>query len=173
MRHYIEQNNAMARYKGRFAADNDGTRHPLKALTRAEKAALGVYEAERVEAEPPSQWHRQTDVEREIDGDVVKETPVFEPMSHEQIKNHLRSAVEDHVEDTAQSRDYSSAVSLASYTASTREPWAAEAQAFVQWRDDVWEYVFARLAAVESGEDDPPESAEALIADLPEMVWPE
>ena len=91
----------------------------------------------------------------------------------EQTKERLRRAVEDHVEQTAQSRDYSSAVSLASYTASTREPWAAEAQAFVQWRDAVWEYVFARLAAVESGEDDPPESAEALIADLPEMVWPE
>lgn len=173
MRHYIEKNNAMARYKGRFATDNGGTRHPLKALTRAEKAAMGVYEAERVEAEAPSQWHRQTDVERQLDGDVVKETPVFEPMPPEQIKDRLRRAVEDHVEDTAQSRDYSSAVSLASYTASTKPDWSAEAQAFVQWRDDVWEYVFARLAAVESGEDEPPESAEALIADLPAMVGPE
>ena len=91
----------------------------------------------------------------------------------ERIKDRLRRAVEDHVEETARERDYSSAVSLASYTASTKPKWAAEAQAFVQWRDDVWEYVFQRLAAVESGEDEPPESAEALIADLPAMVWPE
>ena len=100
-------------------------------------------------------------------------TPPPEPQSLEQIREGLRRAVEDHVEETAQSRDYSSAVSLASYTASTREPWAAEAQAFVAWRDDVWEYVFARLAAVESGEDEPPESAETFTQDLPAMVWPE
>ena len=100
-------------------------------------------------------------------------TPPPEPQSPEQIKERLRRAVEEHVEETAQSRDYSSAVSLASYTASTKPDWSAEAQAFVQWRDNVWEYVFQRLAAVESGEEEPPEIAEALIADLPAMVWPE
>ena len=171
--HYTTQNGLITRYTSRFAVDANGTRHPLKALTRAEKAALAVYEAERVEAEPPSQWHRQSDVERQIDSDVVKETPVFEPMSPEQIKERLRLNVEDHVEQTAQSRDYSSAVSLASYTSSTKADWAAEAQAFVKWRDDVWEYVFTRLAAVESGEEEPPESAEAFIQNLPAMVWPE
>ena len=100
-------------------------------------------------------------------------TPPPEPQSPEQIKERLRRAVEDHVEETARERDYSSAVSLASYTSSTKSDWAAEAQAFVKWRDDVWEYVFIRLAAVESGEEEPPESAEAFIQDLPVMVWPE
>ena len=171
--HYTTQNGLITRYTSRFAVDANGTRHPLKALTRAEKAAMGVYEAERVQVEAPSQWHRQTDVDRQLDGDVVKETPVFEPIPTEQIKKRLRRAVDDHVEQTARERDYSSAVSLASYTASTKPDWAAEAQAFVEWRDAVWEYVYQRLAAVESGEDELPESIEAFIQDLPAISWPE
>ena len=89
------------------------------------------------------------------------------------MKFRINVAVDDHIETVAEERDYSSAVSLASYTSSTKSDWAAEAQAFVKWRDDVWEYVFTRLAAVESGEEEPPESAEAFIQNLPVMVWPE
>ena len=173
MKHAVVSGDEITLVNGRIYRDADGRSWMLRKLSRSQKSEIGVYEVERVEAKAPSQWHRQTDVEREIDGDVVKEKPVFEPMPPEQIKERLRRAVEDHVDETARERDYSSAVSLASYTASTREPWAAEAQAFVQWRDDVWEYVFARLAAVETGEDEPPESAETFIQDLPAMVWPE
>ena len=173
MKHYTLQNNTITRYTSRFAVDANGTRHPLKILTQSEKAAMGVYEAERVNINAPSQWHFEAKLEKHIDGDVVKETPVFELNPPNIIKDKIRRSVEDHIEETAHERNYSSAVSLASYTSSTKSDWAAEAQAFVKWRDDVWEYVFTRLAAVESGEEEPPESAEEFIQDLPVMVWPE
>ena len=84
----------------------------------------------------------------------------------------FRRAVQAHVDATAQSRDYDSGNSLASYAASTVEAWRAEAEVFVAWRDAVWSDVIDRLAQVEAGEADPPETAEALIALLPDIDWP-
>ena len=84
----------------------------------------------------------------------------------------FRSAVQAHVDATAQSRDYDSGNSLASYTSSTVEAWRAEAEVFVAWRDAVWTFVIDRLAQVEAGEVSPPETAEALIALLPDIDWP-
>ena len=52
------------------------------------------------------------------------------------------------------------------------EAWRAEAEAFVAWRDAVWTDVIDRLAQVEAGDVEPPETAEALIALLPDIDWP-
>ena len=84
----------------------------------------------------------------------------------------FRRAVQAHVDATAQSRDYDSGNSLASYTASTVAAWKAEAEAFVAWRDAVWTFVIERLAQVQAGDVEPPETAEALIALLPDIEWP-
>ena len=83
----------------------------------------------------------------------------------------FQDAIEAHVEATARERDYSSAVSLASYVGSTVATWAAEAQAFVEWRDKVWQKVYADLDEVQSGEREQP-TVEAFLADLPAIVWP-
>jgi hypothetical protein len=79
-------------------------------------------------------------------------------------------AVEAHVVATAQTRGYYSDVSLASYLGSTNAAWAAEAAAFVAWRDDVWETTLAALAAWQSGGDAP--TIAGLIAELPAIAWP-
>jgi hypothetical protein len=81
-----------------------------------------------------------------------------------------QAAVDAHVEQTARSRDYASAVSCASYVYSTVPAWAAEATAFVAWRDAVWGAAYAQLAAVQSGA--PAPTVTALVAGLPAMVWP-
>ena len=103
----------------------------------------------------------------------IKTAEQLQAEALDRAKASITRAIDTHVEAQARSLRYSSAVHLAGYAGSTVARWQTEAQAFVAWRDDVWEYVFGRLAAVESGEDEPPESAEALIADLPAMVWPE
>lgn len=80
----------------------------------------------------------------------------------------LRQAVQAHIDATAQARLYDSGVTLASYGASSNPLWAAEAQAFLAWRDTVWAQLHALWA-------DPPETLprpEALIADLPVIAWP-
>ena len=84
-----------------------------------------------------------------------------------------RQAVQAHIDATAGQRGYDNGNSLASYTASTVEAWRAEAEAFVAWRDVVWTFVIAQLAAIQIGEADPPETTQALIDTLPAVEWPD
>lgn len=79
-------------------------------------------------------------------------------------------AIQAHVDATAGQRGYSSGVSCASYAASTVPAFAAEAAAFIAWRDAVWIAVHTRLAEVQGGAAAP--TVRGLVADLPAMVWP-
>ncbi|MDP3414632.1 hypothetical protein [Falsiroseomonas sp.] len=81
-----------------------------------------------------------------------------------------RAAIAALVEATAHARDYSSAASCAGYAASTVPAWAAEAAAFVAWRDAVYLAAYARLAEVQAGA--PPPTVADLIASLPAIDWP-
>lgn len=83
-----------------------------------------------------------------------------------------RYAIQAHVDATAQERQYDSGVTCASYVNSTVTTWAAEAAAFVSWRDAVWAYAFAELAKVEANERPQP-TVDDFLAELPAMVWPE
>lgn len=71
----------------------------------------------------------------------------------------------------ATARRYDGGVSLASYVASGNPAWAAEAQAFVAWRDAVWAYAYAELDKVQAGQREQP-GVEAFLADLPQIEWP-
>lgn len=92
-------------------------------------------------------------------------------VSQEQQLEAFRAAIQSHIDETARSRSYDSGNSLASYVASTNETWAAEAGAFVAWRDAVWVYAYAELDKVTSGQRPVP-TVEDFIAELPVMVWP-
>jgi hypothetical protein len=85
----------------------------------------------------------------------------------EQVQARYTAAIEAHVEATARARGYTSAVSCATYTASTIPAWRADGAAFVAWRDAVWTAALAMLAAVQAGGAIP----ESPIAGLPEMEW--
>jgi len=85
-----------------------------------------------------------------------------------------RQAVQAHIDVTAQQRQYDSGYTCASYVNSTNPQWAAEAQAFIAWRDAVWAYSFAELAKVEDGEREQP-TVEQFVAELAAAVpmeWP-
>jgi hypothetical protein len=84
----------------------------------------------------------------------------------------FQHAIEAHIEAVAATREYSSAVSLASYAASTIEQWQAEAVAFIAWRDAVWTYVLTELGKAQAGQRQIP-LVHALIAELPAIEWPE
>lgn len=83
-----------------------------------------------------------------------------------------KAAIKDHIEAAAHTRQYDGTVSIATYVNSTVPAWAAEAQAFIAWRDAVWAYALAELASVMSGQRAMP-TIEALIDELPDLVWPE
>lgn len=107
-----------------------------------------------------------------VDQPEPEPEPEPEPPTEEQIIASFRLAIQGHVDGTARSRNYDSGTSLASYVASTNPAWAAEAQAFVAWRDAVWTYAYAELDKVTSGQREAPE-VEDFVAELPEMVWPQ
>lgn len=102
-----------------------------------------------------------------IDEDFALEPANLPPLTVEDF----RVAIQAHVDSTAQGRLYENGVSLASYVASGNPAWAAEAAAFVVWRDAVWLYAYAELARVEAEERVVPTVAE-LLAELPGIAWP-
>jgi hypothetical protein len=103
----------------------------------------------------------------EADGSPEPE-PFVEPAS---AIDDYRAAIQAHVDATARARNYDSGLTCASYVGSTNPAWAAEAAAFVPWRDAVWVYAFAELDKVQNGQRPQPSIAE-IIAELPAIVWP-
>ncbi|NTG00175.1 hypothetical protein G6L30_08580 [Agrobacterium rhizogenes] len=71
----------------------------------------------------------------------------------------------------AKERRYENAVSIATYVGSANTQWAAEAQAFVSWRDEIWGYCYAELDKVQSGMRAQPTVAE-FLTELPVLAWP-
>ncbi len=94
----------------------------------------------------------------------------------DQLVEQFRAAIQSHVDQTARSRDYHDAVTLASYDTESqpRADWRADASAFVVWRTEVWTFVYAELDKATAV---PPQRAvptiEEFIAELPAIVWPE
>ncbi len=82
-----------------------------------------------------------------------------------------RIFLQNHVDEVAQQREYFSGISCASYLNSTNPQWAQEAQAFIDWRDDVYAYAYSVLDAIEN-EEAPIPSEEDFINSLPVLVWP-
>ena len=63
----------------------------------------------------------------------------------------ITSAVQAHLDTTAQERNYDSILNLCTYATSPTVKFADEAQVAVEWRDDVWMYCYAELDKVLSG----------------------
>ena len=77
----------------------------------------------------------------------------------------VAALVDARVEGQARALGYNSAAHLASYTASSVPDWAAEARAFVAWRDAVWLAVFEARARAEAEGTAP--SPAAILERLP------
>lgn len=83
------------------------------------------------------------------------------------LRAEITAAIDAFVETQARRLGYNSAAHCASYVASTVPDWAAEAQAFVAWRDAVWLAAFTGLSEVAAGK--PLPSVEEAVARLP--LW--
>jgi hypothetical protein len=95
-----------------------------------------------------------------------------EPPAPPLTQTDYAAEIEAHVDETAKAKAYGGAVSLASYVTSTIPQWQAEALVFVAWRDAVWLQAYSIMAQVLSGQRAAP-SIEALLAELPEIEWPD
>ncbi|MBX9751163.1 MAG: hypothetical protein K5Q68_16355 [Roseococcus sp.] len=111
---------------------------------------------------PPADWP-PLEIEPSAEMPVLGRTPAPTLADYE-------AAIAEHVEAVARSRSYSSAASCAGYINSTVPAWAAEAAAFLAWRDAVYMAAFGTMAEVQQGA--PAPRIRDLIAGLPEMEWP-
>ena len=100
--------------------------------------------------------------------DYIKSAAEVQAEAADAHKRRVTAAIDRHVEDQARALGYNSAAHLAGYATSTVTEWQAEAQAFVQWRDDVWQAAIGMLDGADPA--DPP-SVEDVIAALP--AWPD
>lgn len=81
------------------------------------------------------------------------------------------AAIQTLIDTTAQSRQYTDGVSLASYKDSTIPVWASEAKIFIAWRDQVWSYANDQMSLVQSKQRATPSVAQ-LLSELPVIAWP-
>lgn len=110
---------------------------------------------------------RQRIAEWENEGNVI---PPFAQTLNTTITDY-ENAIQNLVDSTAREKQFRDGVTLASYTASTKPKWAAEAQAFVAWRDNVWFYAYGQLAKVQAGQRPQP-TVEAFLAEIAPIAWP-
>ncbi|WP_082572726.1 hypothetical protein [Rhizobium sp. Root651] len=82
------------------------------------------------------------------------------------------NAIQSLVDTTARERQFRDGVTLASYTASTKPKWAAEAQAFVAWRDNVWLFAYGELAKVQAGHRSQPTVVD-FLGEFAVIAWPD
>lgn len=95
----------------------------------------------------------------------------FEPPAVPSSITDYETAIQELVDETAREKQFRDGVTLASYTASTKPDWAAEAQAFVAWRDNVWFYAYGELAKVQSGQREQP-TVEQFLGEIAPIAWP-
>lgn len=111
---------------------------------------------------PPADW-AALEIEPPAEMPVLGRTPPPTLADYE-------AAIAEVVETVARSRSYSSAASCAGYVNSTVPAWAAEAAAFVAWRDAVYLAAFGTVAQAQQGA--PAPRIRDLVAGLPVMEWP-
>ena len=86
-------------------------------------------------------------------------------------KSRLTSAIQSMLDEKAKERGYDSILSLCTYATSPTAKFAAEGQAGVSWRDEVWAKGYTILADVEAGTRSIP-TVDELLAELPDFAWP-
>lgn len=154
----------------------NGTRYPRSIeqnWSSSDLEAIGLYVPEPADAVHEGKIVTGQSVQR-VDGVVrwvydLADAPEPEPA---QIIEAFRVAIQSHVDAAAVSKRYDSGNSLATYVTSTVVEWAAEASAFVAWRDAVWAYAYAEMDKVLAGQREQP-TVQGFLDELPVIVWPE
>ena len=110
-------------------------------------------------------------VPQPTEASILAEEPQWvHPYAIFQAFNTFLPYIDNLLDTTAQSKQYGSAVACASYATSSNPQWAAEAKAFIDWRDAVFVYAINVQTEVQQGAPIP--SFDEFVAGLPKIVWP-
>lgn len=93
------------------------------------------------------------------------------PPTIEEQQAAFTAAIQSHLDQFAQTRNYDSIMSAATYATSTVPKFQAEGQYAVEARDATWAKGYAILDEVLSGQRPMP-TIEEVIAELPPLEWP-
>lgn len=156
------------------ALEHNGERAPLPAL--AVGAVVHVYETPNglwIGAQEPGKPRPiYPGAGGKYTGKV--ELPADEAEAAEKLASEKRATltatIQQHLDETAQTRGYDGILSLCTYATSSNARFAKEGQAGVEWRDAVWATGYQLLDAVVAGEREAPTESE-LLAMLPEIQW--
>jgi hypothetical protein len=109
-------------------------------------------------------------IQRPSELELEAEIPQYQrQFDVETFKKDIDFKVAALLDSTAQSRGYSDSQSIASYATSSNVQWQAEAQAFIAWRDQVWEHVYVEYMEIDAGGNI--SSEDGFIASLPQIIW--
>lgn len=115
----------------------------------------------------------EMDVEQAYDGAwyVTGYAPV-QPIEEKlaQIQKELTDAVQQFMDETAQTRGYDNIHTACSYTNSTDPIFNREGNACLAWRDSVWRKCYTMLDEFKAGTRQIP-TVEELLAELPVLDW--
>lgn len=110
-------------------------------------------------------------IPRPTEAELLAEADEYEAAYHLIIFMQVgQQLIQNHIDDTAKSRQYNNGVYCASYAQSTNPVWAAEAQAFIAWRDSMYAYALQVFSDIQGGQ--PAPTQDEFVAGFPAMVWP-
>ncbi|NTB01656.1 hypothetical protein [Agrobacterium tumefaciens] len=109
-------------------------------------------------------------IERPMTQAEIEERQQYLPPPIPAITDY-ENAIQNLVDATAREKQFRDGVTLASYIGSTIPKWAAEAMAFVAWRDNVWRYSYGELAKVQAGQREQP-TVEKFLDEIARIAWP-
>ncbi len=87
------------------------------------------------------------------------------------VMNECQLLIAKKLDSVARAKQYSSAVACSSYLGSGNPQWAAEALAFIHWRDDVFVYAINIMTQVQQGSMPCP-TVQEFMDGLPVITWP-
>lgn len=114
---------------------------------------------------------QEFDLTPEEEAEFLARQAAWEAEELNRKKLEYQSLLQSIIDSKAQEKTYGNGLSCASYVNSTNPQWAAEAQAFISWRDDVYAYALNVLNQVQTGEIEAP-SIPDFIKSLPTIRWP-
>lgn len=94
----------------------------------------------------------------------------YEPTTHE-LQIIIVRAVQQSLDDFAQTRGYDSIMSAATYATSSVPNFAAEGRRAVDLRDATWAKLYELLDEVKAGTRPVPAGFEEIVGDLPTLGW--
>lgn len=87
------------------------------------------------------------------------------------LQKTIEKELRELIESKPGERGYDSIATISSYITSSNIQWKAEADAFIAWRDSVFEYAYNIQSQVQLGQISVP-TIEEFISNVPILEWP-